>query len=157
MAELAKTNKVLWLNSIATRAPSLTSGRDIRKIFKKLGSFLAARAISKTTFSSTPPSSLPFPHSRSPPRSSRLILSSRSSLRHKLKMRDFQLWSFIPAPADYAGKLANPSRLLLHRRVVQIHLRHGQKTADGRKHLIEKKKKKKKNKKKIRSRSWIVP
>src|SRR3954449_12738619 len=39
MAELAKTNRVLWLNSIATRAPSLTSGRDWRKIAAKLASF----------------------------------------------------------------------------------------------------------------------
>ena len=39
MTELAKTNRVLWLNSIATRAPTLTSGRDLRKIGRKLASF----------------------------------------------------------------------------------------------------------------------
>ena len=33
----------MWLNSISTRAPSLTSGRDIRKIFRKLASFLRGK------------------------------------------------------------------------------------------------------------------
>ena len=39
MVELAKANRVLWLNSIATRVPALTSGRDLNKIWRKLASF----------------------------------------------------------------------------------------------------------------------
>src|SRR5690349_13536273 len=39
MRLLARHNKVLWLNSIATRTPSLTSGSDVRKIGTKLWRF----------------------------------------------------------------------------------------------------------------------
>ena len=36
LRELAKTRRVLWLNSIATRTPKLSSGRDVGKIVRKL-------------------------------------------------------------------------------------------------------------------------
>src|SRR5215471_2769951 len=39
MRMLARDNKVLWLNSISTRTPKLTSGRDLKKIRDKLVSF----------------------------------------------------------------------------------------------------------------------
>lgn len=39
LKELAKRNRVVWLNSISTRAPSLSSGRDLRKIVRKLAAF----------------------------------------------------------------------------------------------------------------------
>ena len=40
MVELARRgSRVLWLNSISTRTPNLTSGRDVKKIFRKLASF----------------------------------------------------------------------------------------------------------------------
>ena len=40
MLELAKSsNKVLWLNSLATRTPNLASARDLKKIILKLGRF----------------------------------------------------------------------------------------------------------------------
>ena len=36
LRELAKTRRVLWLNSIATRRPSMSSARDRGKIKRKL-------------------------------------------------------------------------------------------------------------------------
>ncbi|MBA2539985.1 MAG: glycosyltransferase family 1 protein, partial [Deltaproteobacteria bacterium] len=39
MKMLARDNRVLWMNSISTRAPSLTSSRDLGKIVTKLKGF----------------------------------------------------------------------------------------------------------------------
>ena len=64
MAELAKANKVLWLNSIATRTPNLASGRDIKKIFKKLASFLKGPTHIKDNLWVYTPIVLPLPYSR---------------------------------------------------------------------------------------------
>src|ERR1700690_52732 len=33
MNELARHNKVLWINSVATRTPSVASARDVKRIF----------------------------------------------------------------------------------------------------------------------------
>ena len=106
MAELAKTNKVLWLNSIATRAPSLTSGHDIRKIFKKLASFLRGTTHIKDSLWVYTPVVLPLPHSRIAAALNRKILKLMIwRIRRQLGMKDFQLWSFIPSAADYVGTL----------------------------------------------------
>jgi len=108
MRLLAKDNEVLWLNSIATRAPSLTSGRDLRKIARKLRSFAegprridADRGLHVYT-----PIVLPFPHSTIARALNRAILrGSINLLRDKLHMPEFQLWSFLPTAAQYVGKL----------------------------------------------------
>ena len=39
LRELARSRRVLWLNSVATRTPSLTSGRDLGKVMRKLAAF----------------------------------------------------------------------------------------------------------------------
>jgi hypothetical protein len=49
LRELAKTRRVLWLNSLATRKPTLSSSRDLMKIKRKLGEFSQARSTSRTT------------------------------------------------------------------------------------------------------------
>src|SRR4051812_37707100 len=74
MMELAKTNKVVWLNSIATRAPSLTSGRDIKKIFKKLGSFFRGKRHIKDNLYVYTPIVIPLPHSKVATILNRMIL-----------------------------------------------------------------------------------
>src|SRR5687767_14879188 len=74
MRLLAKQHKVLWLNSISMRAPSLTSGRDVRKIGKKLASFTrGAQRVSDNLWVYTP-IVLPFPHSPLAVRVNRWIL-----------------------------------------------------------------------------------
>ncbi|MGE5611475.1 MAG: glycosyltransferase [Bacillota bacterium] len=106
MRELAKNNRVLWLNSISTRTPSLTNGRDLRKIFHKLVSFFqGAQQVDRQLWVYTP-LVLPFPHSRVATLLNRWILqTSICILRHRLGMRDFQLWTFLPNVAQYLGRL----------------------------------------------------
>jgi glycosyltransferase involved in cell wall biosynthesis len=106
MVELAKTNRVLWLNSIATRTPKLSSGRDLGKIFRKLASF--ARGVEKVgdNLWVYTPVVLPLPHSRFATRLNQVILRlTLKLLRQHLRMREFQLWTFLPNAADYVGIL----------------------------------------------------
>ena len=107
MVELARRgSRVLWLNSISTRTPNLASGRDVKKIFRKLASFArGARRVSDNLWVYTP-IVLPLPHSRWAKAVNRLILrTSLRLLRRKLGMRDFELWTFLPNAADYVGTL----------------------------------------------------
>jgi glycosyltransferase involved in cell wall biosynthesis len=107
MLELARRgNRVLWVNSIATRTPHLTSGRDVKKIFRKLASFVnGARCVRENLWVSTP-IVLPLPHSRWARAINRWILRTwLRLLRRKLEMRDFELWTFLPNAADYVGTL----------------------------------------------------
>src|SRR3954452_22981278 len=39
LRQLARSRRVLWLNSVGTRAPSLGSGRDMRRVGRKLREF----------------------------------------------------------------------------------------------------------------------
>lgn len=110
MKLLARDNRVLWMNSISTRTPSLTSGRDLGKIATKLKSF--ARGTTRVVdgpggfMDVYTPIVLPFPHNPVATRLNQEILrSSVSLLRRTRGMDDFQLWSFIPSAAKYIGKL----------------------------------------------------
>jgi peptidoglycan/xylan/chitin deacetylase (PgdA/CDA1 family) len=106
MRELAKTHRVLWLNSIATRTPSLSSGRDLKKIIRKLRSFAAGpKRVAENMWVYTP-LVLPLPHSKIAKKiNERLLRLTVRRLTRKLKMQGFQLWSFLPNAASYAGKL----------------------------------------------------
>jgi glycosyltransferase involved in cell wall biosynthesis len=106
MAELAKSNRVLWLNSIATRAPSLASGRDLRKIGRKLASFgRGPRRVQDNLWVYTPVV-LPLPYSGVAKAINRQILRAAVGvLRRTLGMREFQLWTFLPNAVDYVGAL----------------------------------------------------
>ena len=106
MSELAENNRVLWLNSIGSRAPDFSSGRDIKKIFRKLASFADGPTQVKDTMWTYTPIVLPFPHSKMAVRLNREILKqSLGVVRRKLGMEKFQLWSFYPTPVEYVGKL----------------------------------------------------
>lgn len=106
MRELAKHNKVLWLNSISTRSPNLASGRDLRKIGQKLAALLRGpRTMGENLWVYTP-FVLPF-HHRAP-----VVAANRSllrfafrQLRRRLGMGRFQLWTFVPTSAQYVGDL----------------------------------------------------
>jgi glycosyltransferase involved in cell wall biosynthesis len=94
------------LNSIATRAPSLTSGRDLGKIAKKLKSFSEGPRHIENGLHVYTPIVLPLPHSRVATRMNREILRATITLlRKKLGMGDFQLWSFLPTAVEYFGRL----------------------------------------------------
>src|SRR5579862_1691851 len=106
MQLLAKTNRVVWLNSIATRTPNLTSGRDLKKIVWKLTSFVQGpKRIHENLWVYTP-IVLPLPHNRVAIAINRWLLrTSVGLLRRKLKMRDFQLWAWPPTAGEYVDVL----------------------------------------------------
>jgi glycosyltransferase involved in cell wall biosynthesis len=106
MAELARRNRVLWLNSISTRAPNFASGRDLGKIVRKLASFAkGARRVQDNLWVYTP-IVLPLPHNRIATAANRYILRlALWLLRRKLGISDFQVWTFLPNAADYVGCL----------------------------------------------------
>lgn len=106
MREISRGNKVLWLNSIATRTPSLASGRDVKKILRKLaGFFKGADKVTDNLWVYTPVV-LPFPHSSVARKiNQRILRMTLTSLRRKMGMKDFQLWTFLPNVAEYVGKL----------------------------------------------------
>jgi glycosyltransferase involved in cell wall biosynthesis len=106
MVELSKRNKVLWLNSVATRAPNLASGRDIGKVFRKLASFFKGARNVRPNLWVYSPIVIPLPHSRWAAAINRIILRATVRiLRWRLGMGEFQLWSFLPTVADYFGSM----------------------------------------------------
>jgi len=106
MRLLSRNNRVLWLNSIAMRAPKLTSGVDIFRIGRRLRSvFKGARQVD-TNLWVLSPLVLPLPHSQIAVALNRMIL--RMTLwwtRRQLGMREFQLWTFLPSAIEYIGTL----------------------------------------------------
>ncbi|CAN5596383.1 hypothetical protein BH09PLA1_BH09PLA1_10170 [soil metagenome] len=106
MSELARGNRVLWLNSLATRTPRLTSGRDLGKIFRKLASFCRGVKEVQPNLWIYTPIVLPLPHSRvARGINARILRITIHLLRKKLGMHRFQLWTFLPNTADYLGTL----------------------------------------------------
>ena len=106
MKMLAKDNKVLWLNSIATRTPNFSSGRDLSKIGRKLASFAKGPKQVEDGLNVYTPIVLPFPHSKAATMLNGEILRGTVGLmRRRYGMGDFQLWSFIPTAVKYVGKL----------------------------------------------------
>src|SRR4051812_3540967 len=112
MKLLARDNQVLWLNSIATRTPKLSSSSDMGKIRRKLQSFVEGPRQVEQGLSVFTPLVLPFPHSPPAIAVNRQILRATTSLlRRRLHMNDFQLWSFLPTAVEYFGKLGESFRV----------------------------------------------
>jgi glycosyltransferase involved in cell wall biosynthesis len=97
---------VLWLNSISARSPNLASGRDLRKIARRIsGVMKGATPVGDQMWLFTP-FVLPFHHSRWAIRLNRHILRlTLTLLRRRLGMREFQLWTFVPTSSEYVGRL----------------------------------------------------
>jgi glycosyltransferase involved in cell wall biosynthesis len=106
LRELSKRNKVLWVNSISTRAPNLTSGRDLSKLFRRIVGILKGfQKVGENMWLFTP-FVLPFHHKEWAIRLNRQILRlSLAMLRRRLGMHAFQLWTFVPTSAEYVGTL----------------------------------------------------
>lgn len=110
LRELSKHNKVLWVNSISTRAPNLASGRDIRKIFRRVGEFLqgfvrGAQPVDEQMWLFNP-FVIPFHHKPWVVKLNRAILRFTLGVqRRRLGMTNYQLWTFMPTSADYVGTL----------------------------------------------------
>lgn len=106
MCQLARSNRVLWLNSISTRTPSLASGRDLKKLALKVRGFLqGAKQVGEQMWVYTP-IVLPLPHNPLATALNRAILrTTLRRLRRKLGMDEFQLWTFLPNVVEYVGTL----------------------------------------------------
>jgi glycosyltransferase involved in cell wall biosynthesis len=105
MKLIARDNRVLWLNSISTRSPTL-GARDVRKVVRKVGEFAAGPREGSPGLHTFTPLVFPFPHSRVFRGVNRALLRATvRRLRRRLGMGRFQLWSFVPTAADFVGRL----------------------------------------------------
>jgi glycosyltransferase involved in cell wall biosynthesis len=106
LRELARSRRVLWLNSIATRKPALGSARDLGKIRRKLGELARGPVCVEHDLWVATPIVLPFPHSRAARAVNRQLLRATiRALRARLGIGAFDLWTFLPNVADYVGTL----------------------------------------------------
>ena len=105
LRELAKTRRVLWLNSIATRNPTLGK-RDLGRIGKKLGEFAKGPVRVENDLWVFTPLVIPLPHvPQVRPLNQAIVANTIRYLRRRLEMDRFQLWTFLPNTADYVGRL----------------------------------------------------
>lgn len=103
---MAKDRKVLWLNSVATRTPNLTSGRDLGKIRRKLTEFAHGPVHVENQLWVFSPLVLPLPHNPWAQRCNQQLLRATIwALRKRLGIETFELWSFLPNVGDYVGTL----------------------------------------------------
>jgi glycosyltransferase involved in cell wall biosynthesis len=106
LRELARSRRVVWLNSIATRTPSLTSGRDLGKIARKLRELARGPVNVENDLWVATPIVLPLPHSAVARAINRRVLRATiRMLRMRLGIDHFQLWTFLPNVGDYVGTL----------------------------------------------------
>ena len=106
LRELAKTRRVLWLNSLATRKPNLGSARDLGKIKRKLVEFTKGAVNVENDLWVATPLVLPLPNSKAASAINRGILRQTiQALRKQLGIDKFQLWTFLPNTAPYVGTL----------------------------------------------------
>ena len=106
LRELAKSRRVLWLNSVGTRTPKLSSGRDLGKIRRKLGEFVKGPVNVENDLWVFSPLSIPLHHKPAVRRANRAILQATLRvLRRKLDLDEFHLWTFLPNVGDYVGSL----------------------------------------------------
>lgn len=104
--QLARHNRMLWVNSIATRTPSLVSAHDWRRIVRKLRRLLGGlRQVGPSAWLYQP-LFIPLPFSEPAKKINRRLL--RWLLRRqarRLGMRRPQLWMFQPNGAYLVGQL----------------------------------------------------
>lgn len=106
MRALSRNHRVLWLNSVGARRPNFGSARDLGKMGRKVMGFLRGpREVEPNLWVYTP-LVLPFPYTPAIARVNRWILHATvGALRLALRMRDFQLWTFLPTTAPYVGSM----------------------------------------------------
>jgi glycosyltransferase involved in cell wall biosynthesis len=102
---LGRKNRVLWVNGIGNRNPTV-SARDIRRVFRKLWQFwLGCRQVEKNIFVFTP-LVIPFHGSRLARWINRRFYrwSIRRAVR-KLRFHNPITWTYAPSCAEVAGSL----------------------------------------------------
>jgi glycosyltransferase involved in cell wall biosynthesis len=106
MRMLARHNHVLWLNSIATRTPKVSSASDMAKLGRKLRAFSEGPQEVEPGLAVFTPIVLPFPHSELAVAVNRQLMRGLTwALRRRLGMDGFQLWTFLPTAVRYVGGL----------------------------------------------------
>ncbi len=106
LRELAKTRRVLWLNSLATRKPNITNARDLGKIKRKLREFGQGAVNVENDLWVATPLVLPLPQSELANKLNRQILRlTVRALRAQLGIDKFHLVTFLPNTAPYVGTL----------------------------------------------------
>jgi len=104
--QLARQNKVLWVNSMAMRTPKLSGASDWRRIFAKLRRSIGGLKQVGPTAWVYQPIVIPLPHSKLAQWLNRHLL--RWSLRRQTRKLGFQhpqLWTFLPNVAFMVGQL----------------------------------------------------
>ncbi|MEW5801272.1 MAG: glycosyltransferase [bacterium] len=106
LTTLARKNTILWINSIGMRSPGLSSGKDWQRIIKKIFFWLRGpKQVRRNLYVFTPlvwPFSRPFAFRRS---SFTFLTLQLRFLTLVLRMRPFQVWSFLPAAEPLVGRL----------------------------------------------------
>jgi glycosyltransferase involved in cell wall biosynthesis len=106
LRELAKTRRVLWLNSIATRRPSMSSARDRSKILRKLGEVAHGAVNVENDLWVATPIVLPLPgNAVATAINQRIVRWTIAALKAQLGIDRFHLWTFLPNTGDYVGTL----------------------------------------------------
>ena len=97
---------MLWLNSVGTRTPKLSSGRDLGKIRRKVEEFARGPVNVENDLWVFSPLSIPLHHRAAVRTMNRAILRATIGvLKKKLGLDGFHLWTFLPNVADYVGSL----------------------------------------------------
>jgi glycosyltransferase involved in cell wall biosynthesis len=104
METLARTHRVLWVNSIATRSPNLASGNDLKKIVRKVRSWFRGIECVSPNLRVLTPVVLPLPGSPAAQAINRYLVlwAVRRAARRWGLVRP-QLWLFLPNAVDYVG------------------------------------------------------
>jgi glycosyltransferase involved in cell wall biosynthesis len=104
LRELAKTRRVLWLNSLGQRTPDVSSRRDVARAGRKLREFALGPVNVESDLWVFTPLVLPLPHrARARLVNASIVRATLRSLRDRLQLGRWQLWSFLPTAAPYLG------------------------------------------------------
>ncbi|MBK9071775.1 MAG: glycosyltransferase [Myxococcales bacterium] len=106
LREMAKTRRVLWLNSLGTRTPKLGNARDLGKLRRKLTEFAKGPIEVEPNLWVMTPLVLPLPHVPAAQRANRAALAAMVRWwTHRLSFGAYDLWTFLPTTAPYVGHL----------------------------------------------------
>lgn len=112
MEEMARTHRVLWVNSITTRSPNLRSANDLRKMARKIYRLFRGIKIIHNNLRVVTPIVLPFPRSRWAQRINRtLVRRLVKRAMYRWQFENPELWIFPPNAVDYIGQFGESKRI----------------------------------------------
>jgi glycosyltransferase involved in cell wall biosynthesis len=105
MKRLARRNRVLWVNSIGNRNPTISKS-DATRVYRKLKAFLMGPLQVSSGIHVISPIAIPFHGNAAARRINQwlLVATLRSAIR-KLGFRKRVTWTFLPTSANVAGYL----------------------------------------------------